>query len=398
VFKILYLHTTSEIGGSDVSLVRLVEGLDPARYQAVVVLPSEGPLVARLRDAGAVVHVMPALLKLTSRQGRRYLARFGLNMPRAVRALAALIRREQIALVHTNTIHNLYGGPAARLAGVPHVWHIREIVWQYGSLRALELFMVRHLSTRIIVTSEAVAAMFGPPGERPASLVMIANGIEVERFRPHVPGTPRLVRQALGVADDEPLVGIVCRLDMWKGVDVFLDAAARVAAVRPRVQFVVVGGAIIGQEAYARSLEMRAETLGLSGRVRFTGWTYGPAAMPEVHRALDVLVLASSEPEPFGLVVVEAMATGVPVVATAHGGPADIVVDGVTGTLVPPRDPAAMAAAICALVDDPAAAARMGAAGRVRACERYSAAQYLAGVQAVYADVLGAAPAAGARG
>ena len=190
----------------------------------------------------------------------------------------------------------------------------------------------------------------------------------------------------------------MCRLDVWKGVDVFLEAAARIAAVRPGVRFVVVGGAITGLEAYARSLEARAQALGLADRVRFTGWTYGPAAMPEVHRALDVLVLASIEPEPFGLVVVEAMATGVPVVATAHGGPAEIVVDGVTGRLVPPRDAQALAAAVCALVDDPAAAARMGAAGRARACARYSADQYLAGVQAVYADVLGASTPAGAHG
>jgi glycosyltransferase involved in cell wall biosynthesis len=193
----------------------------------------------------------------------------------------------------------------------------------------------------------------------------------------------------LGVHERQMLVGIVCRLDEWKGVDVFIDAAARIAAVRPDVQFVVVGGAIIGQEAYARSLEAHAEGVGLAGRMHFTGWTYGPADMPEVHRALDIAVLASSEPEPFGLVVVEAMATGVPVVATAQGGPAEIVIEGVTGLLVPPRDPDAMAAAVLSLVDDPAAAARMGAAGRARACERYSAVQYLAGVRAVYDSVLG---------
>ncbi len=133
--KILYLHTTSEIGGSDMSLVRLVEGLDRGRYVAVVALPADGPLVAALRGAGARVAIMPTLWKLTSRRGWAYLAAFALHFPFAVWRLCRLIRRDGIALVHTNTIHNLYGGAAARCAGVPHIWHVREIVWQHGLLR-----------------------------------------------------------------------------------------------------------------------------------------------------------------------------------------------------------------------------------------------------------------------
>lgn len=394
--RILFLHTTSEVGGSDVSLARLVAGLDPARFQALVVLPSDGPLVPRLRAAGADVEVLPSLLKLTSRQGLGYLLMFALNLPRAVVQLRAIIRRSGVGLVHTNTIHNFYGGLAARLAGVPHVWHIREIVWQYGMLRWLELFMVRHLSTRIIVTSDAVAGMFGEQGRRPRQLVKVSNGIEVDRFRPRATdpqadGASRqesTVRAELGAAPDQPLVGIVCRLDAWKGVDVFLEAAALVAATHPAVRFAVIGGAIIGQEPYARELEHRADQLGVGERVHFAGWTFGPDRMPDVHRALDVLVLASVEPEPFGLVIVEAMASGTPVVATAHGGPAEIVMPGETGLLVPPRDAAAMARAIVTLVDHPETARRMGAAGRVRACARYSAQQYLDGVQAVFAQAL----------
>ncbi len=382
---ILYLHTTSEVGGSDVSLVRLVEGLDRSRYRPMVVLPSPGPLVARLEASGATVMVSPTLLKLTSRQGLWYHLRWLLNFPRAVWQLRGLIRRARVALVHTNTIHNLYGGPAARLAGVPHVWHVREIVWQKGWLRRLELWMTRTLATRIIVTSQAVAAMYGPPSHRPSTLVRVPNGIETDRF---TPGEEPALRAALGAGPDETLIGLVCRLDVWKGVDVFLDAAAQVATDQPRARFVVVGGAIAGLESYAAQLRMRASALALGERLQWTGWQYGPADMPRVHRALDITVLASTEPEPFGLVVVEAMASGRPVVATAPGGPGELVDDGVTGMLVPPRDAAAMAGALRALLDDPVRARAMGAAGRARVVERYSAEAYLAGVQRVYRDVL----------
>ena len=113
--------------------------------------------------------------------------------------------------------------------------------------------------------------------------------------------------------------------------------------------------------------------------------------MPDVHRALDILVLASTEPEPFGLVVVEGMATGRPVIATAHGGPCELLEDGVSGLLVPPRDPDAMAAAMQRLIDAPALAQTMGAAGRRRAETHYSSTAYIAGVVRVYDDVCASA-------
>ena len=390
---ILYLHTTSEVGGSDVSLTRLVGGLNRAVYRAVVALPSDGPLVARLREAGADVLVVPQMWKLTSRRGWGYLVGYVLNFPRALWALRRVIRRERVDLLHTNTIHILYGGPVAWLTRTPHVWHIREIVWQKGWLRRLELWMARHLATRIIVTSDAIAAMFGRTHQQPAHLVKVSNGIETDRFQP---GTAPAVRAALGAPDGRIVIGIVCRLDVWKGVDVFLDAAARVVqacetARRPCPRFAVVGGPVIGLEAYADELRRKATTLGLDPHLVWTGWTYGPGDMPDVHRALDILVLASTEPEPFGLVVVEGMATGRPVIATAHGGPCELLEDGVSGLLVPPRDPDAMAAAMQRLIDAPALAQTMGAAGRRRAETHYSSTAYIAGVVRVYDDVCASA-------
>lgn len=382
--SILYLHTTSEVGGSDVSLVRLIGGLDRARYRAYVALPSEGPLVPRLKAAGATVIIVPAMMKLTSRRGWAYLIGYVLNFPRALWALRQLIRRERIALIHTNTIHILYGGPVAWLTRTPHVWHIREIVWQKGWLRRLELSMARQLATRIVVTSDAVAAMFGGAGARPSTLVKVSNGIETDRFHP---GDAIALRAALGVSPTQTLVGIVCRLDVWKGVDVFIDAAALVARDRPDVRFVVVGGPVIGLEDYAATLRAQATTRGVDAVLTWTDWAYGPADMPDVHRAIDILVLASSQPEPFGLVVVEAMASGRPVIATAHGGPCELIEDGVTGLLVTPRDAGALAAAIRSLVDDRDRAHAMGGAGRLRAQSHYSSEAYIAGIHRVYDDV-----------
>ena len=384
--SVLYLQTTSEVGGSDVSLLRLVEGLDRARFRPIVALPSDGPLVARLEASGCTVVVLPAMKKLTRRRGPAYLAGFALTYPFAVRRLTRLVRDQRVDLVHTNTIHNLYGVSAARLAGRPHVWHVREIVWQFGVLRRLEVFLTR-FADRVVVTSDAVGAMFADDrGRLPANLRKVPNGVDVGRF---TPGTPSgRVRADLDLPADAPLVGVVCRLDAWKGVDVFLRAAAELRASAPGARFVVVGGALPGQEAHARDLERLAGELGLGDRVRFAGWRYGPADMPDVFRALSVLALPSKEPEPFGLVLLEAMACGVPVVATDHGGPSEICVAGETGLLVPPGDARAMAGAIEQLLADPGRARLMGAAGRRRVETHYDQRDTVRRIESLYDELL----------
>lgn len=386
MIKVLFIHIMSEIGGSDLSLVRLVEGLDKTKYAAIVALPADGPNVAKLRAAGARVEILPSMLKPTSRKGFGYRIRFVFNFPRGVMALYSLIRRERVAIVHTNTIHNLYGVLAARLAGVPHVWHFREIVWQSGLLRRLELWMARHLTARIVVTSDSIAEMYGPREKWPVHLIKVPNGIETNRF---MPGDGARVRQELNVRPDQALVGIVCRLDPWKGVETFLEAAALASIREPSAVFAVVGGPIIGQESYEVTLQRKARDLGISERVRFTSWRYQPSDMPALHRALDILVLASIEPEPFGLVVLEAMSTGKPVIATKHGGPLEIIEDGRSGDLVPPGDTVAMADAIVSLIGDPARRARVGALARERVIAHYSAEQYVAGIEAIYRELAG---------
>ena len=382
--KILFLHTTSEVGGSDVSLAHLVERLDRARFEPQVALPSDGPLVPRLERAGARVHVVPRMKKLTSRQGRLGLAAFGLNYPLGVAALASLIRRERIDVVHTNTIHNLYGWAAARITRRPHVWHVREIVWQSAPLLKLERAIALRHSTRILVTSDAVAAMFARDGALPAHVVKIPNGVDLSRFQP---GPGERVRRDFGIAPDAPLVGAAARMDVWKGLDDFIEAAALVHAERPDARFVIAGGPIVGVESYEHTLRALATARGLDGVLHFAGWRYGPDEMPEFFRSLDIFILPSREAEPFGLVVIEAMASGVPVIATAHGGPVEILAGGNAGVLVEPRQPAAIARAIVSLIDDPAARASLGDTGRRHVAATYGIDATIARLQRVYEEI-----------
>lgn len=374
------MQSSSEIGGSDVCLLRLVAGLDRTRFQAFVALPKEGPLSGALRASGATVLVEPCMHRLSTRLGAAHYVRYAAGYPLAVWRLARLIRREGIDLVHTNTLHALHGFAAAWLARRPHVWHVREIVLQSRVMRRLELFLARRFADRILAMSGAIAAMFAPA---PRQLAVLHDGIDLNAFRPdqRTAGGP-LVRRELGLAADDVVAGVVCRLDHWKGVDVFLRAAARV----PQAKFIVAGGAVEGREEFAASLHALARGLGVD--VRFTGWRYGPERIAELHAALDVLVLPSVWPEPFGLVLLEAMASGKPVIATRHGGPLEIVAEGETGLLVAPGDVDELAAAMTALLRDAALRERMGRAARARAERAFDETTYVAAVQRLYDEVL----------
>lgn len=387
VIKILYLQSTSEIGGSDMTLLRTLEVLDRRRFEPHVALPHEGPLVEAFRKTGCRVHILPSMRKLTSQKGAGYLGRYVIGYLPSVWHIVRLMARERIDLVHTNTIHTLYGFLAARLARKPHVWHIREVVVQSGVLFSIEARLVKWFSARFIVMSNSIAEAFqGKEGGFPPNIAKLYDGIDLDEFRPSVSG--KRIRKELGLADDTLLVGTVCRLDPWKGVDIFLEAAAHVHSVLPDARFLVCGGEIDGHEGYEAVLRRKAEALGLRDAVLFTGWRYRHHDIPEVYGALDVSVQCPVYPEPYGLANVEAMACGVPIVAVAQGGPIELCTHGETALLVPPLNPRATADAVLCLLQDRDRARAMGIAGRRRAERLFDRRHCVRALEALYEEVL----------
>jgi len=266
----------------------------------------------------------------------------------------------------------------ARRLGSALIWHLRDILPPGGARRVL-LWGARALSPRIICISQAVRASL--PDNQPQARV-IHNGVALERFRPQEP-SPAL-REQLGLADGDRVLAIVSRLTPWKGHRTLLEALPRVAAAHPTVRLLVVGEPAFWTSDYAEELAALAEALGLADRVLFLGRRED---VPELLALSEMLVLPS-EDEPFGRVIVEAMAMGLPVVATATGGVPEIVVPEETGLLVPPRDPPALAEAVVTLLDDPERSRAMGQAGRERVSGLFDADATARRVQDVYGEIL----------
>jgi glycosyltransferase involved in cell wall biosynthesis len=383
--RILYLQPNNEVGGSDIALLRTIVELDRSLYTPVVVLPNDGPMSEPLRQAGAELHFMP-MIQLRTLPSPSYQLRYLTAIVPTVRRLSALIAEQQIALVHTNSLYCLYGGWASRLARRPHLWHVREIPPAVPVMRQLYGQMVLRLSTLVVaMTAACVEGLFGP-GPAPSKVVIVADGIDIRHWNPGISG--KRIRRELGLSPDVPVIGFVARLDPWKGLDVFLRAAKIVSERVPEAHFLIVGDAPSGFEAYQRAMVALADSLGLGARAHFLGWRYQLADIPEVMAALTVLCHTPVRPEPFGLVPIEAMAVGCPVVATRGGGPAETVLDGSTGFLVPIGDADAFAHRLCLLIEDPLRRAEMSKAARARIVSQYSSERFAGRLAELYARVV----------
>jgi len=382
---VVYVQPTSEVGGSDIALSRLVSHLDRERYRPVVVLPAAGPLLPKLEAAGCRVIVLP-MMQLRSVKSLRYQALYLARFWPTIFRLARLLRREGADLVHTNSLFSLYGAWAALVARVPHIWHIREIPDSPPPMRKLLSWMALLLSARVVPMTDAVARLFKPAALRRGQVVSIPDGIDLRVYHPSVQG--ERIRRELDIDPAAPLVGFVGRLDPWKGADIFVRAAAEVAKQWPDVGYLVCGGELPGYESYADQVKRLAWELGLKGRIHFTGWVYRLDDIPEVMAAIDVLVHTSVRPEPFGLVLVEAMATAKPLVASNAGGVQEVVEANVTGLLAEPGDWRGVAQAVGALLVDPVRAQAMGRAGRERAEQLFEVGAYARKIAALYAQVL----------
>jgi glycosyltransferase involved in cell wall biosynthesis len=367
--RLLKFLTNFKIGGTERQVLNLARGLDPAVFELHVgCLGRSGDF---LTQAGEFCG------RLSEYKIRRL---YGPAAHAAQFRFARRLRRDRIQIVHSYGFYsNVFALPAARLAGVPVVLaSIRDIGDPLSARQRLVQRFVCCAAHGIVANAEAVRSRLVEQGYRREKIAVIRNGVVL----PPKPAPDGRFRRDHLIPPDVPLVGVISRLNPLKGIEYFLDAAARLSARFGPARFVVVGDGI--DPYYRESLERRTAALGLAGKVIFTGFRLD---MESVVAELDVSVLPSLS-EGLSNVLLESMAAGIPVVATRVGGNPEVVEDGATGFLVPPRDSDALVDAVARLLSNPALAADFGQAGRKRAEREFSVSRLVAETENLYRKLL----------
>jgi glycosyltransferase involved in cell wall biosynthesis len=361
--RVLFVHTGADLYGASRSLLRLTSRMAKEGHALLVLLPYDGPLTGALKSAGVQVQVEDKMFVLT-RLGVRHkvkLPGFAMSLCRSVIRMRRIIKNFQPDIVHTNTAVTLSPGIAARLCGVPHLWHIREFFEDFPRLWSWYQELIVMFSDRIACVSGAVEQQFKPKNR--LKTVVIHNGFPQEEFPPADPERVRQFRNCF-MLNTGRTVGLVGRIKFGrKGQDVFVQAAAKIKDRFPDTKFLCIGSPFPGNEDHLDRLLHLVEELKLGDQFVYTGDVDDIKA---AYAALDISVLASAQPEPFGGVVIESMAMGLPVIGTALGGTVEQIEHGMTGYVVPPDDPQAMADAISKMLDFPELRTRFGKAGRQR--------------------------------
>jgi glycosyltransferase involved in cell wall biosynthesis len=399
--KVLYLNPIAQLGGAEASLLDMLASLRAVEpgWSLRLILGEDGPLVSRASKLGVQTVVLPFPETLAHLGDAGAGGPAGHNLSRAalirdmlkaspailayVRRLRREIREFNPDLIHTNGFKMHVLSAWAKPRRVPLIWHVHD----YLSARPLMARAMRRLKGRcamVLANSKSVAEDVRAVCASGLAVETIYNGIDVESFSPFGKSLDLDALAGLPPAQPETVrVGLLASLALWKGHRTFLEALSLLPTHLP-IRGYIMSGALYrtnGSQDSLEELKDLAARLGIMGRVGFTGFLDQPAAAV---RALDIVVHASTQPEPFGLVIAEGMACGRAVIISEAGGAAELFEAEINGLGHPPGDAATLAERIARLATDRSLRARLGAAGRATAEQRFDRARLAAELIPLY--------------
>jgi glycosyltransferase involved in cell wall biosynthesis len=362
--NILILHGSSDLYGASKILLVTVCLMKKKGHTPIVVLTEDGPLVKELQDDGIeVVFIRLGILRRKYKSLSGLLNRL-LVLRKAFYAIKKLIRDKQVSLVYSNTTAVLAGAFAARSLKVKHIWHVHEIIESPGWLYRFLGNLLNKYSDIVIVVSHAVQKSWGRFVSE-EKLCLIYNGIDYSPYQ--LPS--KKLRTELGVSDDIVIIGMVGRVHFWKGQDYFLQIAAELSKRVYNIRFVMIGDVFPGYEYLYENLTLIQKQAQIESIVTDLGYR---SDVSELMQGFDIFVLPSTAPDPFPTVILEAMASAKPVVATNQGGALEMVDENITGLFIELNNPEKASLQVEKLVKNRELRIQMGKAGRQKVLAAFS--------------------------
>jgi glycosyltransferase involved in cell wall biosynthesis len=391
VHQVIFVDETAQIGGAEINLLTILPSLASGGWGCGVILPQEGPFSQNLSRLNISVYEVPRLpLPSTS-----FYIRHRYKLPNPLAFLLAILgglvwlarlyrffKQTRPAVVQTISMwSHAFAGGAARLAGCPVIWHFQDIIQPSAGLglyRRLMLLWARWIPDRIICISDKVAGQFEANPVLRRKVKVLWNTVDTQRFAP-TEAEPRSTSQKAVLK-----IGTVARLTPWKGQELALQAARLLKKDSVQFHWYFAGDESLGSPGYYAHLQALIRQWGLEQEVEFLGWVDN---IPALYHSLEVLVHLPTEPEPFGLVLAEAMASGLTVIATQGGGAEPLVLAS-GGTIVPVDRPEAVAQTLAALWQTPEELARRRRLARRFAEQQFGLQNYLQTLLELYESVL----------
>jgi glycosyltransferase involved in cell wall biosynthesis len=362
--NVLFLQSSSELYGSGKIIVQVVQVYRREGFNPIVLLTGPGPLADLLIKDGYTVRIKNlGILRRKYVRPSGLINRLGKNI-QAYSYLNQLHREYDFQLVYSNTLAVVVGAWWARRRNLPHIWHIHEILQGPSSLILMLARMLDSRTLEPIVVSHAVESNWKDKLQK-AKPKVIHNGI---CYDPYLKDFPNSKKQ-LGIDVNRIVITMVGRINPGKGQLFFLEMAEMLLKKYPKLYFLLVGDPFPGYESIEREILQKIESPSLSSSVNYLGFR---SDIPEILAATDVFVLPSILPDSFPTVILEARASGKPVVATKSGGASELVLGEETGFLIPISDVKRGVLVLEKLIESEALRSKMGIAGRARVLKEFS--------------------------
>jgi glycosyltransferase involved in cell wall biosynthesis len=374
--NILFIHQSAELYGSDKTLLYLVANLDKNKFFPIVILPNEGPLKIELEKENVKVIIAPVLKLYRKMFTPGNLLKFIKDYFKGIKTIKSIRKEYKIDFIYSNTLAVLLGFFFCFFHKAKHIWHVHEIIESPKFFtKFFRYFLNNPTNSVLIYNSFATCKFWNCKGNNQVVWNGIAAFPEIEEEEKDV------IRKTILTSDNEIIFALVGRISRWKGQMLLLEAFNKLIKTHQNIRLVYIGSTPPNQEHFLDTLKEKIKNYGLIQKVNIIPFQDN---IHQFWQSIDVAVVSSTEPEPFGMVAIEAMMAKKPVIAANHGGLTEIVVDNETGFLVEPNNKDALKDALEKLITNPELRTSFGEKGFQRAIENFSIQKYVQKIEYIF--------------